>query len=119
MPEDRNELSGAIEIGPSSISGNLSVEPRQESSLSDEQERSLRLSPIERVRFGIAVGILSGFGVLMLILVVAFVLDFWFITDMSLDGAIRLITTLSAATSGLVGAVVGYYFGQNSNASIS
>ncbi len=116
MSEDRNEVSDAVEGRPSSISGNLSVEPRQESSLSDEGERSLRLSPIERVRFGIAVGILSGFGVLMLIPVVAFVLDIWFIKDVNLDGAIRLITTLSAATSGLVGAVVGYYFGQNSNA---
>ena len=116
MPEDKIELSGSIQSGSPSMTGNLTATPRQASSLSDEEDRSLRLSQIERVRFGIAVGILSGFGVLMLLPVVAFVLDFWFITDVDLDGAIRLITTLSAATSGLVGAVVGYYFGQNSNA---
>ncbi len=116
LKEPDNEANSEQDIGLSSGNGlQFERRPKSERPSTGMREPLERLSPIERVRFGI----LSGFGVLMLIPVVAFVLDFWFITDMSLDGAIRLITTLSAATSGLVGAVVGYYFGQNSNASIS
>ena len=74
------------------------------------------LPPIERVRFHIAVGVLIGFATFIAIPLVIWSVSV-FVTEnrVMTDDIIRMVTTLSAATSGLVGAVVGYYFGQNSN----
>ena len=78
---------------------------------------SSTLPPIERVRFRIAVGVLLGFAAFIAIpLVVLFAAVFTTENRVTVDDIVRVLTTISAATSGLVGAVVGYYFGQNSNA---
>ena len=76
-----------------------------------------QLPPIERVRFRIAVGVLCGFFGLISVPTIAFLVAMFVIeTGVSVDDFVRVVTTLSAATAGLAGAVVGYYFGQNSNA---
>ena len=77
----------------------------------------MRLSPIERVRFRIAIGVLCGFFSLIAVPTIAFLIAM-FVTERGfiLDDFVRVVTTLTAATAGLAGAVVGYYFGQNSNA---
>jgi hypothetical protein len=83
--------------------------------IADDIPRST-LPPIERVRFHIAVGVLIGFATFIAIPLVIWSVSV-FVTENTVmtDDIIRMVTTLSAATSGLVGAVVGYYFGQNSN----
>ena len=77
LKEPDNEANSEQDIGLSSGNGlQFERRPKSERPSTGMREPLERLSPIERVRFGIAVGILSGFGVLMLIPVVAFVLDF-------------------------------------------
>lgn len=117
MPEDKVELSDSLRGGSSSLSGNLTVRPGRESPLPQDEETPPRLSPIERVRFRIAVGVLCGFFGLIAVPTIAFLVAM-FVTETGVvvDDFIRVVTTLSAATAGLAGAVVGYYFGQNSNA---
>ncbi len=82
-----------------------------------DTEPAERLPPIERVRFRIAVGVLCGFFGLISVPTIAFLVAM-FVTEsvFGVDDFVRVVTTLSAATAGLAGAVVGYYFGQNSNA---
>ena len=83
--------------------------------ITDDLTRST-LPPIERVRFRIAVGVLIGFAAFIAIpLVVLFIVVFTTENRVKVDDIVRVVTTLSATTSGLMGAVVGYYFGQNSN----
>lgn len=117
MPEDRTELGGSPQSGVPSLSGNLTVRPERESPLPQDEETPPRLSPIERVRFRIAVGVLCGFfGLIAIPTTVFLVAMFAPENRVSVDDLVRVVTTLSAATSGLAGAVVGYYFGQNSDA---
>ena len=118
MPdEDKVELSGSISSGSPTIRGNLTVRPGRESSLSATDELPPALPPIERIRFRIAIGVLCGFFCLIAVPTIAFFIAI-FVTESGfiVDDFVRVVTTLSAATAGLAGAVVGYYFGQNSNA---
>ena len=103
-------------LASSSDIDDISTELGPISSLdADELPRST-LPPIERVRFHIAVGVLVGFAAFIAIPLVIWAISVFVAQNRVMtDDIIRMVTTLSAATSGLVGAVVGYYFGQNSN----
>ena len=113
-----DEANAEQDMGLSSGSGpQFERRPNRERPSSGLKEPAERLPPIERVRFRIAVGVLCGFFGLIGAPTIAFLVAM-FVTESAfgVDDFVRVVTTLSAATAGLAGAVVGYYFGQNSSA---
>ena len=74
---------------------------------------------MDRIRFYIALILVIAFFLLISIPVVVWGVAILSPVDaLGIEDAIRMLTAISASMSGLVGAVVGYYFGQSTSESV-